>query len=69
LPLVTLDRSQIQSVIINIIINALDATEAGRPHRIFTAASLSGNGAAQEASRSRLPTRLRHHAREPQQAL
>jgi two-component system NtrC family sensor kinase len=48
LPLVTLDRSQIQSVIINIIINALDATEPGGHIRIFTAASLSGNGAAQE---------------------
>lgn len=48
LPQVTLDRSQIQSVIINIIINALDATEPGGHIRIFTAASLSGNGAAQE---------------------
>ena len=48
LPLVTLDRSQIQSVIINIIINSLDATEPGGHIRIFTAASLSGNGAAQE---------------------
>jgi two-component system NtrC family sensor kinase len=48
LPQVTLDRSQIQSVIINIIINALDATEPGGHIRIFTASSLSGNGAAQE---------------------
>jgi two-component system NtrC family sensor kinase len=48
LPPVTLDRSQIQSVLINIIINALDATEPGGHIRIFTAASLSGNGAAQE---------------------
>jgi two-component system, NtrC family, sensor kinase len=48
LPPVTLDRSQIQSVVINIIINALDATDPGGHVRIFTAASLSGNGAAQE---------------------
>jgi two-component system NtrC family sensor kinase len=48
LPEVTLDRSQVQSVIINIIINALDATEPGGHIRIFTAASLSGDGAAQE---------------------
>ena len=48
LPQVTLDRSQIQSVIINIIINSLDATEPGGHIRIFTAASLSGNGVAQE---------------------
>jgi two-component system NtrC family sensor kinase len=48
LPQVTLDRNQIQSVIINIIINALDATDPGGHIRIFTAASLSGNGVAQE---------------------
>ncbi len=48
LPLVTLDRSQIQSVVINIIINSLDATEPGGHIRIFTAASLSGDGDAQE---------------------
>ncbi|MFO7708803.1 MAG: cache domain-containing protein [Desulfobacterales bacterium] len=48
LPLVTLDRNQIQSVVINIIINALDATEPGGHIRIFTAASLSGDAAAQE---------------------
>ena len=48
LPQVTLDRNQIQSVIINIIINSLDATEPGGHIRIFTAASLSGNGVAQE---------------------
>ncbi len=48
LPPVTLDRSQIQSVVINVIINALDATDPGGHIRIFTAASLSGNGAAQE---------------------
>jgi two-component system, NtrC family, sensor kinase len=48
LPMVTLDRSQIQSVIINIIINALDATEAGGHIRVFTAVGVSGAGAAQE---------------------
>jgi len=48
LPLVTLDRNQIQSVIINVIINSLDATEPGGHIRIFTAASLSGNGVAHE---------------------
>jgi two-component system NtrC family sensor kinase len=48
LPEVTLDRSQIQSVFINILVNSLDATEAGGHIRVFTAASLSGNGAAQE---------------------
>jgi two-component system NtrC family sensor kinase len=48
LPEVTLDRSQIQSVLINVVINALDATEPGGNIRVFTAASLSGNGAAQK---------------------
>jgi two-component system NtrC family sensor kinase len=43
LPPVTLDRSQMQSVLINIIINAMDATEPGGNIRIFTAAALSGN--------------------------
>ncbi|MGE5255238.1 MAG: cache domain-containing protein [Hyphomicrobiales bacterium] len=46
LPEVTLDRSQIQSVLINVVINALDATEPGGNIRVFTAASLSGNGVA-----------------------
>jgi two-component system NtrC family sensor kinase len=46
LPEVTLDRSQIQSVLINVVINALDATEPGGNIRLFTATSLSGNGAA-----------------------
>ncbi len=48
LPRVTLDRNQIQSVFINILVNSLDATEAGGHIRVFTAASLSGEGAAQE---------------------
>jgi two-component system, NtrC family, sensor kinase len=42
LPELTVDRSQIQSVIINIVINALDATEPGGSIRIFTAAGLAG---------------------------
>jgi two-component system NtrC family sensor kinase len=42
LPELTLDRSQIQSVIINIVINALDATGPGGAIRIFTAAGLTG---------------------------
>jgi two-component system, NtrC family, sensor kinase len=48
LPLVTLDRSQMQSVLMNLIINALDATEPGGSIKIFTAAALSGDGAAQK---------------------
>ncbi|MBR9981067.1 MAG: cache domain-containing protein [Desulfatitalea sp.] len=48
LPLVTLDRNQIQSVMINLVINALDATTAGDSVRIFTAAGVSGTGAARK---------------------
>ena len=44
LPLVVLDRSQIQSVLINILINALDATEPEGHIRIFTATGLAGDG-------------------------
>jgi two-component system NtrC family sensor kinase len=44
LPLVKLDRSQFQSVLINIIINALDATEPGGNINVYTATGLSGNG-------------------------
>ena len=43
LPQVKLDRSQMQSVLINIIINALDATEPGGNINVYTAISLSGN--------------------------
>jgi two-component system NtrC family sensor kinase len=43
LPQVKLDRSQIQSVLINIIINALDATEPGGNINVYTASALSGN--------------------------
>jgi two-component system NtrC family sensor kinase len=48
LPPVTLDRSQMQSVLINMIINALDATDPGGNIKVFTAAGLSGNGAGQK---------------------
>jgi two-component system NtrC family sensor kinase len=48
LPELTVDRSQIQSVIINIIINALDATEPGGTIRVFTAASLPGQPAGRK---------------------
>jgi two-component system NtrC family sensor kinase len=44
LPPVKLDRSQFESVLINIIINALDATEPGGNINIYTATGLSGNG-------------------------
>ncbi len=45
LPMVTLDRSQMQSVLMNLIINALDATAPGGSIKIFTASGLSGSGA------------------------
>jgi two-component system, NtrC family, sensor kinase len=48
LPLVTLDRSQMQSVLMNLIINALDATDPGGNIKVFTATGLSGNGAVQQ---------------------
>lgn len=48
LPELIVDRSQIQSVIINLIINALDATEPGGTIRLFTAAALSGGGAGRK---------------------
>jgi two-component system NtrC family sensor kinase len=48
LPELTVDRSQIQSVLINIIINALDATEPGGTIRVFTAASLTGQPAGRK---------------------
>ena len=41
LPELIVDRSQIQSVLINIIINALDATGPGGAIRVFTAAGLT----------------------------
>lgn len=44
LPKVTLDRSRMQSVLMNLIINALDATPQWGTIRIFTAVGLAGNG-------------------------
>jgi two-component system NtrC family sensor kinase len=41
LPLVTLDRTQIQSVLINMILNSLDATEPGGNIDIRTANAIS----------------------------
>jgi two-component system NtrC family sensor kinase len=43
LPRVTLDRGQFQSVLLNMIINALDATEAGDSITVYTAAGLSAS--------------------------
>jgi two-component system NtrC family sensor kinase len=43
LPMITLDRNQIQSVVINLIINALDATEPGDSINIYTATGLSAS--------------------------
>jgi len=43
LPLITLDRSQFQSVLLNIIINALDATKPGDNITISTGFSLSAS--------------------------
>jgi two-component system NtrC family sensor kinase len=47
LPMVTLDRNQIQSVVINLIINALDATEPGDSITIYTATGLSASNSGQ----------------------
>ncbi|MBW1856717.1 MAG: cache domain-containing protein [Deltaproteobacteria bacterium] len=43
LPTVTLDRNQFQSVLINLIINALDATEPGGNVNIYTTTGLSAS--------------------------
>ena len=43
LPMLTVDRSQFQSVLLNIIINALDATEPGGSIRVSTGISLSAS--------------------------
>jgi len=48
LPQLTLDRSQIQSVLLNILINALDATETGGDILVSTGISLSGGTAGQK---------------------
>ena len=43
LPMLTLDRNQFQSVLINLIINALDSTEPGGNINIYTATGLSAS--------------------------
>ncbi|MBW2004176.1 MAG: two-component sensor histidine kinase, partial [Deltaproteobacteria bacterium] len=43
LPMITLDRIQFQSVLLNMIINALDATEPGGNINIYTATGLSAS--------------------------
>jgi len=43
LPMLTLDRNQIQSVLVNLIINALDATEQGGTIRVSTGISVSAS--------------------------
>jgi two-component system NtrC family sensor kinase len=48
LPELIVDRSQIQSVLINIIINALDATGPGGAIRVFTAAGLTSREAGRK---------------------
>ncbi|UCG64132.1 MAG: cache domain-containing protein [Deltaproteobacteria bacterium] len=48
LPKVTLDRGQFQSVLLNMIINALDATEAGDSITVYTAAGLSASDSGQK---------------------
>ena len=45
LPELTVDRSQIQGVLINMIINALDATPPGGTVRVFTASGATGKSA------------------------
>jgi two-component system NtrC family sensor kinase len=48
LPMVTLDRNQMQSVLLNMIINALDATEPGDTINIYTATGLSASDSGQK---------------------
>jgi two-component system NtrC family sensor kinase len=48
LPMVTLDRNQMQSVLLNTIINALDATEPGDNINIYTATGLSASDSGQK---------------------
>ena len=47
LPVLILDRTQIQSVLMNIILNAVDATEAGGSINVYTATGLSASDAGQ----------------------
>jgi two-component system NtrC family sensor kinase len=48
LPMITLDRNQMQSVLLNIIINALDATEPGGSITVATDIGLSGSKGGQK---------------------
>ena len=48
LPMLILDRSQFQSVLLNMIINALDATEPGGNINIYTATALSASDTGQK---------------------
>jgi two-component system NtrC family sensor kinase len=48
LPMLTLDRNQLQSVLLNMIINALDATEPGGNINIYTATGLSASDTGQK---------------------
>jgi two-component system, NtrC family, sensor kinase len=48
LPPVTLDRSQVQSVLLNMIINALDASSAGGSINLYTATGLSAGDSAKK---------------------
>ena len=48
LPMLTVDRNQFQSVLLNIIINALDATEPGGSIRVSTGISLSASDAGKK---------------------
>jgi two-component system NtrC family sensor kinase len=48
LPVLILDRSQLQSVLLNMIINALDATEPGGSINIYTAIALSASDTGQK---------------------
>ena len=48
MPMVTLDRNQIQSVVVNLIINGLDAAEPGDSITIYTATGLSVSESGQK---------------------
>jgi len=48
LPLITLDRNQFQSVLINLIINALDATGQGGAVRVSTGISVSASNSGKK---------------------
>lgn len=48
LPMITLDRNQIESVLINLIINALDASEPGDSINVYTATGLSASETGQK---------------------